>query len=147
MLSLHGISTKYEVSESGVDGKFVAEDLPRWSCSNWVGAFERGVNWKYQSTMDLKNTERLRHLDSTSLSLSIEELNHIESDWRKTSESSAQMHEADQSFFFLRGSPWALLVSISPSASHRLALTSWMTFNICFAAMTGKEIPARIQGH
>ena len=40
----------------------------------------------------------------------------------------------------------ARLVSTSPSASQRLALTSCTTLMICLPAITGKEIPAMTQG-
>src|ERR1700760_1372922 len=38
------------------------------------------------------------------------------------------------------------LCSRSPSASHLLALTSWMTLMTCLPSMTGPETIARIQG-
>ena len=50
-----------------------------------------------------------------------------------------------QTFFFL-GKPCSLLVLLSPSASHLLALTNCTTFSICFAAITGHEMAASIHG-
>ena len=47
---------------------------------------------------------------------------------------------------FLLGSPIFLLCSISPSASHLLALTSCTTLMICLPAMTGNDTAARIHG-
>lgn len=40
----------------------------------------------------------------------------------------------------------SLLASMSPSASHLLALTSWITFTTCLKAMTGKLTPVITQG-
>ena len=44
------------------------------------------------------------------------------------------------------GKPIDLLFSISPSASHRLALTSCTTLTTCLANMTGKLTPASTHG-
>ncbi len=52
---------------------------------------------------------------------------------------------AQFSFLFF-GRPCSLLVFISPSASHLLALINCTTFKICFAAMTGDETAASIHG-
>jgi hypothetical protein len=49
-------------------------------------------------------------------------------------------------FPFFLGSPFRLRSSRSPSANHRLALTSWTTLMNCFPAMTGNEMPAMTQG-
>lgn len=49
-------------------------------------------------------------------------------------------------FFFLLGNPCSLLVLVSPSASHLLALTNCTTFKTCFAAITGDEMAASIHG-
>jgi hypothetical protein len=48
-------------------------------------------------------------------------------------------------FFFLTAA-FCLLASTSPSASHLLALISWITLMICFPAHTGALNPARIHG-
>jgi hypothetical protein len=48
-------------------------------------------------------------------------------------------------FCFL-GNPAALLISMSPSASHLEAFTNCTQLMNCFAAMTGKLIPASIHG-
>ena len=40
----------------------------------------------------------------------------------------------------------SLLAARSPSASHLLAFTSWMTLIICFPAMIGKLMMASIHG-
>jgi len=45
------------------------------------------------------------------------------------------------------GKPCFLLISKSPSASHRLALTSCTMLRNCFPAITGKDTPAMIHGH
>ena len=50
----------------------------------------------------------------------------------------------DYDFFF--GNPCFLLVALSPSASHLLALTSCKTLRNCLAAMTGLETPAMTHG-
>jgi len=47
---------------------------------------------------------------------------------------------------FLRPIPFSLRDLTSPSASHRLAFTNWITLMICFRAMTGKLMPAKTQG-
>jgi len=61
-----------------------------------------------------------------------------------------QRGEVKHYFIFLTllflGSPAARLISKSPSASQRLALTSWTMFIHCFPNMTGKLTPAITQG-
>lgn len=42
--------------------------------------------------------------------------------------------------------PAFFLAARSPSPSHLLALTSWITFMICFPSMTGALMPAKIHG-
>ena len=49
-------------------------------------------------------------------------------------------------FPFFLGKPCSLLVLMSPSASHLLALNNCTTFRICFAAITGDETAANIHG-
>jgi len=55
-------------------------------------------------------------------------------------------YETIHLFFLFLGRPAALLNSMSPSANHRLALANCTTLRICLKNMTGKLIPARIQG-
>ena len=57
----------------------------------------------------------------------------------------ARISYPTQVFFFL-GKPCSLLVLLSPSASHLLALTNCTTFKICLAAITGDETAASIHG-
>lgn len=59
------------------------------------------------------------------------------------------MHKYSKDFhliFLFLGKPAALLISKSPSASQRLALTSCTILMICFPNMTGKLTPAMTQG-
>ena len=75
-----------------------------------------------------------------------EEFTCMSSPWTETERPSFSRYTPPHFDSVFRGSPAALLISISPSANHLLALTNCTTLMPCLIAIIGKLTPAITQG-